>query len=232
MVAATSSYPVAFAGLRTGQALVLRVGDETQGSLLGARVAAVAESGIRLTLSILPHHDAALSPGAFVQLVRPPHGHLEAAVVDSFEAEPEPSVALVPAPEEKRGGAQTRRYLVKRKRGGLRRDFQRLTFAEPMPIYTSIVRPEGPQRIRTDLLDISAGGARLHSSRPVLPRTPLVAHLPSLPGFAAQDAHGKIAWVHSNESGTTFGVQFQGLDDPTRDALERLVFRLRWMGKE
>jgi hypothetical protein len=63
-VAVVSIYPVAFAGLGPGQALVLRVGDETQGSPLGARVAAVSESSIRLSLNILPHHDAARSPGA------------------------------------------------------------------------------------------------------------------------------------------------------------------------
>lgn len=232
-VPAVSGYPVAFAGLRSGQPLVLRVGDETQGSLLSARVTSVTDSSIRLALNVLPHNDLALSPGAFVQLVRPPHGHLEGAVVESFETDPEPVVALVPASEHEAGGGHAaRRYLVRQKRGGLRRDYQRLSFAEPMPIFVSVVRPEGPLRLRVELLDVSAGGARLRTPRTLQPRLSLIAHLPSLPGFAGQDAQGRVAWVTSRDGATVFGVQFLGLDDATRDALERLVFRLRWMGKD
>jgi hypothetical protein len=71
----------------------------------------------------------------------------------------------------------------------------------------------------------------LRSSRALRTRTPLVAHLLSLPGYAVCAVHARIAWASTNESGTTLGVQFYGLGDATRDALDRLVLRLRWMGK-
>ena len=226
------SYPVAFAGLRAGQPLSLLLmgtNESDQEIMLGGLITRAETELIAVELQ-LPVAQAELVPsGARVGIVRP-YGYYERTTIAEREVGESVTITLVPVPSEAlepcmRSAA---RVTGDRPSGSQRRASRRVPLPAPWPAFVSGVAGRRALRVRVHVCDLSAGGAKLVLRRPLPEGTELALHLAAAEGDVSLDLPLQVAWQRHFDTRAVCGVEFLPLPEALGDALERLIFGLRW----
>jgi len=226
------SYPVAFAGLRAGQPLSLLLMGTSESDheiMLGGLITRAETELIAVDLQ-LPVAQADLVPaGARVGIVRP-YGYYERTTIAEREVGESVTITLVPvpgeAPEPRMRSAS--RGTGDRPSGSQRRASRRVPLPAPWPAFVSGVAGRRALRVRVHVCDLSAGGAKLVSRRPLPEGTELALHLAAAEGDVSLDLPLQVAWQRHFDTRAVCGVEFLPLPEALGDALERLIFGLRW----
>lgn len=201
-----------FARLTLGQPLSVLAGEGDQDYVLSARVIEAGRDELMLRLVDLPPVREALAAGSYVHVLDA-HGLTARALVVRLEEVPAPVLLLerLPAPPSAR-----RQRGFRRSPGG------------GATAYLSVIRGERVMRLRTQLLDLSAGGARLLAPKELDASDRLGVHLPPVEDCPGLNLPARVAWVRSLDRHWQVGVEFGGVRDAERELLRRMVFLLRW----
>lgn len=226
------SYPVAFAGLRAGQplSLMLMGTNESDHELMLSGLITRAETALIAVELQLPVAQADLAPaGAHVGIVRP-YGYYERASITEREIAESVTVTLTPMPsDEPEPRLRTAaRSAGERQSGSQRRASRRVPLPAPWPAFVSGISGRRALRVRVHICDLSAGGAKVVSRRPLPEGTELALHLAANEGNVSLDLPLRVAWQRAFDTRAVCGVEFLPLPEPLGDALERLIFGLRW----
>ncbi len=224
------SYPVAFAGLRAGQPLSLLLTESDQDVMLSGQITRAETALIAVELQ-LPVAQADLVPaGADVGIVHP-FGYYERASIAAREIGETVSITLNPAPltePEPRMRPVPAHKPGERLSGSQRRASRRVALTAPWPAFVSGIAGKTALRVRVHICDLSAGGAKVVSRRLLPEDGDLVLHLAAAEGDAALNLPFRVAWQSALETRAVCGAEFLPLPEAVGDALERLIFGLRW----
>ncbi|HZQ36651.1 MAG TPA: PilZ domain-containing protein [Dehalococcoidia bacterium] len=226
------SYPVPFAGLRAGQplSLLLLGSNENDHEIMLSGLITRAETAMIAVELQLPVVQADLAPaGAFVGIVRP-YGYYERASITEREIGESVTITLAPLPSEapQPRMRQAARTAGERPSGSQRRASRRVPLPAPWPAFVSGIAGRRALRLRVHVCDLSAGGAKVVSRRPLPEGTELALHLAASEGDVSLNLPLRVAWQRVVNTRAVCGVEFLPLTEPLGDALERLIFGLRW----
>ncbi len=205
-----------FSGIAPRRSVGITAGDGKQRVRLSAVVTAAGGNRLALALRVLPLQAAVIAPGAPV-VIETPGGPTVDARVESLDAGGSPVLVV--------------RALGQAEPAGNQRAFFRVAM-RLMDTRAAVVAGGSAARFPVRLMDLSGGGARVLSPRPLVTGSTLGLRVPVFEGTDLEVA-GRVTWAHSVRRAWQAGVAFTGLTESERDRIIRIVFRaeLRERGK-
>lgn len=204
-----------FAHVAVDQLVVVQSCAEGEGAVLGRVVAGGAEA---LEVAILSGVTTGptLATGGRVRIIDDA-GRVVEALIENIGRDRQSTIRVRPAEAIE---ASVPRSRVHRRIGG-----KRLT------AHLSVVRIGRAARFRVELLDLSSGGARLVCAQALTADEHLQIHLPAVAGAQGWNGSGRVVWVHPEGPAWVAGLQFVDLSTADREAIQRIVFQMRWQGE-
>ncbi len=197
------------AGPLAGETANVIAGGAGERTVLPGRVESSSHGLVALRLNAQPAPTSGgLAPGARVYLVHE-SGRVDPADVVSLETGAETLLVLG--------------VLSLAPTSANRRDFHRVPM-RLMEVQTVLVTEKSAARFRLKVLDLSGGGARLLSARPMAAGNMLSLRLPLLDNRITMDVRARVVWIRPVFQSWQVGIQFIDLPDPTRDLIVRTVF--------
>jgi c-di-GMP-binding flagellar brake protein YcgR len=202
-----------FAALQLGQVISIVTGHDASGTAVAARVALAAGNSLALQLMTARSAPVSLSAGDEVYVVEP-SGRANRA-----------RVMRLPS-----GAAQTlvvESVLPSGELGRHERGKQRVG-ASSILAHVSMLHIGGARRFRVEVVDLSGGGARILSARPIASGDNIRVHLAMDARSKPWNAHAHVVWARPAEGRCLAGLRFLDLKEPEREEVRRLVFQARW----
>lgn len=199
---------VSFHDIAPRQTVGLIAGEGERRVRLSALVTAAGSHRVALALRVLPLHAALIAPGAPLAVVLPGGGVVDACVerLDTGGT----AVLVIRAAVPPESAANQRAY-----------------FRVPMRLLgtpATLLAGGTAACFRVHLMDLSGGGARVLSPRPLAGGATLNLRVPVFDGPDLQ-VMGRVTRVHSVRRSWEAAVEFTGLAEAERDRIVRIVFR-------
>jgi hypothetical protein len=224
------TYPLAFAGFRVGQEIMLWAPSEESALIVSGQVTRVGGEQLTLTLH-MPLRSADLVLPETVVGVEHPFGFYECASIATRTITDSIEVTLAPCPAEARVEELVPPPKViqgDRARGGKQRATLRVALATPLSAVVTGVTTKRAVRLAVQIYDVSVGGAQIASSRPLPEGFTFTLHVASTEGEALLTLPFRVAWRRDDGTQCVAGVQFLAHSQAERTVLESFVFDLRW----